>query len=121
MKWLLVLPVASVVGIALWFLVRRRPLCKLTLLEEHGEGLDFLVSARRTTIGSEESQDIVVSHPKIARHHAILTCDKKGILLRDCSRRGIRVNGHSVPEAMLVPGDRIELADQVVLLFSGPA
>jgi hypothetical protein len=96
----------------------RRPLGKLTLREGDGTGLEFLLTTKEVTIGSEEGQTVVVSHPKVSRIHATLTWEDDRFVLRDRSKRGTSVNGEPIDEKILRSGDLISLADSVDLIFT---
>lgn len=116
----LVLVLALFLGLAglLYRRFRPRPIGKLTLREGASLGLDFPITDRETTIGSEEGQTVVVSHPKVSRRHAVLTYENGSFVLRDCSQHGVRVNGVSAKEATLRSGDLIRLGESVDVIFT---
>jgi len=113
---LILLGVAAAVA---WKRFRPRPLFKLTLREEGGAGLEFVIRDRVATIGTEEGQSIVVSHPKVSRNHAEVEMQPDGsFVIRDRSKFGVRVNGEPVKEAPLHSGDLIRLGDSIDLIFT---
>lgn len=115
----LVLLVVVVAGAGLWWWRRSRPLAKLALREGETIGLEFPLSSRETTIGSEAGQTVVVSHPRVSRHHAVIARTEDGVfVLRDRSKHGTTVNGEEVSEHELRSGDLIRLADSVDLIFT---
>ena len=115
--WIALLLVVVAVGAAV-AVRRNRPLYKLTLREGETGGLDFPVRDREATIGSEEGQTIVVSHPRVSGHHAVLSREEGRVILRDRSTQGTSVNGRRVKEQELKSGDLISLADSVDLIFT---
>lgn len=105
-------------ALAAWFVLRPRPLGKLTLKEGQEIGLDFLIYGKSTTIGSEEGQTVVISHPRVSRHHADLDLEDGQFVMRDRSKQGITVNGRPITEVTLRSGDLIRLAESVDLIFT---
>ena len=112
--------VAGVVAAAgVWWWLRSRPLAKLALREGGTTGVEFPLTARETTIGSEAGQTVVVSHPRVSRHHAVIARTDEGtFVLRDRSKHGTAVNGAPVTEHVLESGDLIRLAGAVDLIFT---
>jgi pSer/pThr/pTyr-binding forkhead associated (FHA) protein len=104
--------------LVLRFRLRPRPIGKLTLREGQSLGLDFPITTRETTIGSEEGQTVVISHPRVSRRHAVLSYEGGRFVLRDCSQHGVRVNGDPVREAVLRSGDLIRLGESVDVIFT---
>jgi pSer/pThr/pTyr-binding forkhead associated (FHA) protein len=115
---LAVLAVAVLAAVLWWLFLRPRPICKLTLREGDGVGLEFLITDRAATIGSEEGQTVTVSHPRVSRQHAVLNLEDGQFVLRDRSKQGTRVNGQQVSEAVLRSGDLISLGDSIDLIFT---
>lgn len=104
-----------------WFRGRkRRPLCTLTLREGQGLGLAFPITTPEATIGSEEGQTVVISHPKVSRLHAVLHLEDGRFVLRDKSHHGTRVNSEPVKEVVLRSGDLIRLGESVDVIFTWP-
>jgi pSer/pThr/pTyr-binding forkhead associated (FHA) protein len=59
------------------------------------------------------STDCEISHadPRLSRRHAEISVTADGVVVRDLqSRNGIRVNGRPVQEAVLQPGDAVQVA-----------
>jgi pSer/pThr/pTyr-binding forkhead associated (FHA) protein len=115
---LVLLAVLGVAAVIAWRHVRPRPVFKLTLREGEGAGLDFVIRQKVATIGSEEGQTVVVSHPKVSRRHAVVEMRGEDFVIRDLSRFGIRVNGEGAKEAALHSGDLIRLGDSIDLIFT---
>jgi len=64
-----------------------------------------------TTIGRDQSNDIVLPDSSVSRHHAEIVCEPEGVRVRDLkSHNGIKVNGVPRQEACLQPGDRLEIS-----------
>jgi pSer/pThr/pTyr-binding forkhead associated (FHA) protein len=114
-----VLAVLVAAGLAAWWHLRPRPLAKLTLREGGTMGVEFPLSTKESTIGSEAGQTVVVSHPRVSRHHAVVARTDDGqFVLRDRSKHGTTVNGVAVGEHVLRSGDLIRLAESVDLVFT---
>jgi DNA-binding NtrC family response regulator len=61
-------------------------------------------------VGSEESNDIVLTDHTVSRKHLEIERTPRGLLLRDLgSRNGTFVGGRLVLQAFVEPGDRIDL------------
>jgi hypothetical protein len=70
----------------------------------------------RQTLGRAPECTIVVIHPRVSRLHAEVERRGSCLTVRDCqSRHGLRVNGEPREQAPLGPGDRLGLADWVVM------
>ena len=124
MREFLPVVLALVLAGASWYWWRRfrpRVLCTLALREGAGLGLEFPVTARVATIGSEEEHTVVISDPKVSRRHAVLSLEGGDFVLRDCSQHGTRVNGAPVQEVVLHSGDLIRLGESVDVIFTRPA
>jgi pSer/pThr/pTyr-binding forkhead associated (FHA) protein len=117
--WMWIAPVVVLAAALAAWRLRPRPVAKLTLREGDGPGLEFPLSGRPATIGSEEGRTVVVSHPRVSGLHATLSRDDGGrFVLHDRSKRGTKVNGEPVREAVLESGDLIRLADSIDLIFT---
>lgn len=116
--WLPVLLVALL--FALWGLVRwsRRVRFKLSVREGDGLGTEFLVRGREATIGRDDDQTVVVSHPQVSRHHAVIVWEGGDYVLKDRSKHGLEVNGRSVETTPLRSGDLISVGAAVDLIFT---
>src|SRR5260370_5765200 len=75
----------------------------------------------RLTIGRDPSSDIFVDDTRVSRHHADLIHHRLDWSIVDIgSTNGTYVNGARVREAVLPPGDRIQLGD-IQLVLKRPA
>jgi DNA-binding NtrC family response regulator len=73
-------------------------------------------------IGTERSNQLVLTDPKVSRFHARITADDRGLLLVDrTSANGTWVGGMRVREAYLVDGARLELGDTAIVVRVGGA
>ena len=80
------------------------------LVLDDGRTQRELVVKERMTIGRDPSCDISDSDPRLSRRHAELLATTRGLVVRDLdSRNGIRLNGRAVQEAVLAPGDLVEI------------
>ena len=67
-------------------------------------------SAAEVTVGSAESNTLVLTDPTVSRHHFVLQVGPEGIVLRDLdSTNGTTVGGFRVGSAWLKPGAIITL------------
>ena len=70
------------------------------------------------TVGRDPGCDISDSDPRLSRRHAEFVATANGLVVRDLeSRNGVRVNGRTVQEATLSPGDLVEIAHLAVRFF----
>ena len=68
------------------------------------------VSNQSISIGREDDNDIVLPDLSVSRHHASLTYDQEGFLIRTTSAsNGLLVNGFNVQQWRLQEGDSIQL------------
>jgi hypothetical protein len=85
------------------------------LVLDDGRSQRELVLREKMTVGRDAACDISDSDPRLSRKHAEFLATTHGLLVRDLqSRNGIRVNGRTVREASLNPGDLIEIAHLTV-------
>ena len=85
------------------------------LVLDDGRSQRDLVIRERMTVGRDPSCDISDSDPRLSRRHAEFVATSQGLVIRDLeSRNGIRLNGRSVREATLSPGDLVEIAHLTV-------
>ncbi len=71
-------------------------------------------------IGSDRTNQLVLTDPKVSRFHARITADDHGLLLADRgSANGTWVNGIRVREAYLADGARLELGDTAIVVRVG--
>jgi len=93
------------------------------LVLDDGRSQRELVLRERMTVGRDPGCDISDSDPRLSRRHAEFLATATGLVVRDLeSRNGVRVNGRTVPEATLSPGDLVEIAHlRVRFLDDSPA
>lgn len=85
------------------------------LVLDDGRSQRELVIRERMTVGRDPACDVSDADPRLSRRHAEFLATTQGLVVRDLeSRNGIRVNGRSVREATLTPGDLIEIAHLTV-------
>lgn len=83
---------------------------------------EVALDGRPVTIGRAADADVVVADPLVSRHHARLAGRGGRLVLTDLgSTNGTRVNGEAVREAVVGPGDRVEIgATRLVLVPPQP-
>ena len=64
------------------------------------------------TVGRSESCDVVVSHPRVSRHHLIVRPTADGWRAQCAEGRSMLVNGHAQTSAILIGTSRIRLIDE---------
>jgi hypothetical protein len=84
---------------------------------------DVELDGRPLTIGRGADADVVLGDPLVSRRHARLAPRSGRLILADLgSTNGTRVNGEAVREAVVGPGDRIELGStRLEIVLPGPA
>jgi pSer/pThr/pTyr-binding forkhead associated (FHA) protein len=69
-------------------------------------------------IGRHPDCDVRLDLPQISRRHCCLALASDRLLIRDLgSRNGVRVNGRSISEMVLQPGDEIAIAQVIFRLI----
>jgi len=115
--WLpLVAALVVAVGAGAIVVVRHLPVGRV----RGAPGTDGAVPVTRAglTIGAAVGNGLVVGHPRISRHHAVIRLEKGRIVLVDLrSSNGTKVNGRRVTTAPLRDGDRILLAEAVEMIW----
>jgi FHA domain len=67
------------------------------------------------TVGRDPSCDLSDADPRLSRRHAEFNITPRGLVVKDLeSRNGVRVNGRLTREALLAPGDLVEIAHLTV-------
>lgn len=96
------------------------PPARLVMITPPAPGAEFVLTSEKVRIGRAEDLDIWVNHRSISREHAEIQKEPDGGLrLIDLgSANGVRVNGNDVQNALLAPGDVVELG-QVRFRFVG--
>jgi len=85
------------------------------LVLDDGRTQRELVLKERMVVGRDPACDITDSDPRLSRRHAEFVAGPDGLSVRDLdSRNGVRVNGRLVREAMLSPGDLVEIGHLAV-------
>jgi len=81
----------------------------LVISDANGERRIPLVGS--VVVGRDPACEIYDSDPLLSRRHAEFLLTARGTTVKDLnSRNGIQVNGVSVPEALLRPGDVVQIA-----------
>lgn len=71
---------------------------------------DVALDGRPLTIGRAADADVVIADPLVSRRHARLVSRGGRLLLSDLgSTNGTRVNGEAIREAVVGPGDHVEI------------
>jgi hypothetical protein len=98
---------------------RRGPRARLVRLEGDRRRGATPLSDAPLTLGRDPACDIVLEPSRVSRQHARIEPGAEGYVLTDlASANGTVVNGQRVHGAVeLRPGDHIELADEVTLIY----
>ena len=90
-------------------------LAKLVLSLPKGGKREFVLPNTTVTLGRETTNDILLYDPKVSRVHTRIDFSGKNYILIDLgSANGSRVNGSRVKQAVLKPGDEIQLGDSTL-------
>jgi len=115
---------AIAAGVPLWkALTSRVTVRELEMLEGPDPGEVFRLEKEKTSLGAIAPEaDIVIADPfrKISRRHCEIVRSGGHYFLTDTSTNGTSINGKPAPKGqpvLLKKGDRIELAEDVVLRF----
>lgn len=96
------------------------PPARLVMLTPPAPGAEFAISRPRLRLGRAEDLDVWVNHRSISREHAEVVNDNGQFRITDLgSANGMRVNGADTRQAVLSPGDVVELG-QVRFRFVAP-
>jgi pSer/pThr/pTyr-binding forkhead associated (FHA) protein len=83
---------------------------KLVLLEDNNPTQEFELNKNTITVGRAMTNDITLVDARVSRNHARVEFGAQGARLLDLgSSNGTRVNGVSVKQTLLAPGDTINL------------
>jgi pSer/pThr/pTyr-binding forkhead associated (FHA) protein len=92
------------------------------LVVDDGRHRRELLLAGRMIVGRDPACEISHGDPRLSRRHAEFDVTAEGVRVRDLqSRNGIRVNGATVDEALLKPGDSVQIAHLVLQFVEGDA
>jgi hypothetical protein len=88
----------------------QRPAVATARYALRGQGIDVELTDAGVVIGRSRRCDIVLTDPNVSRQHAEVRLSGPQAVLRDLgSTNGTRVNRRAVTQAVLQPGDRIEV------------
>ena len=77
----------------------------------------FKLGAANTNKFDERDHDILLEDPAVSKSHAMIFAHPHGLSVADLmSTNGIKVNGQTVNDASLKPGDRLRIG-KTLLLF----
>lgn len=95
------------------------PLAMLREIGPDGTDRQIVLDGRPLTIGRANDNGLVLRDSRVSRHHARLQARRGTLVMTDLgSSNGSRVNGITVQEVVLGPGDRIQLGDTVLVVDS---
>jgi len=87
---------------------------QFAIVEGPDEGTRYEFRQKEINVGSEFSNDLILSHPEIAPHHFRIVEDKEEIFLEDVgSGIGIKLNGLFVSRGPLHNGDELQVGPYV--------
>lgn len=90
---------------------------KLLVKDQQGEREVLLIDT--VAVGRDPRCDISLADPLLSRRHAEFVASGETVVVRDLSsRNGILVNGRRLPEAVLRPGDVVQIAQLAVTFLS---
>ncbi|MEM9491524.1 MAG: sigma 54-interacting transcriptional regulator [Myxococcota bacterium] len=86
--------------------------CRLTVLAGPDAGQSVELARSRVRVGAVEGCDLILSDPRVSRHHFEIQLDDEGYRLRDLdSTNGTFVAGHRVRDVYLNPSSSIYVGD----------
>jgi hypothetical protein len=90
------------------------------LVVDDGRTARELLLVGTMTVGRDPDCEISHKDPRLSRRHAEFAVGDDGVIVRDLdSRNGIRVNGTPVKDAVLQPGDVVQIAQLTVRFIDG--
>jgi predicted component of type VI protein secretion system len=90
------------------------------LVVDDGGSARELLLVGTMVVGRDPDCEISHKDPRLSRRHAEFSIGDAGVIVRDLdSRNGIRVNGGAVKEAVLQPGDVVQIAQLTVHFVDG--
>jgi len=85
------------------------------------DGREYAVPASGLRIGRDAASDVVVPGTDVSRHHADLSVDPSGYVLRDASANGVFINGARIGDAQLLRrGDVVRIGGEEFRFYSDP-
>lgn len=88
---------------------------KLVLINPDSPDQEFELAKANISIGRALTNDLTLDDARISRLHARLDYGEKGVTLEDLgSSNGTHVNGTRIERVTLIPGDVIEIGNQVL-------
>ncbi|HEY8431975.1 MAG TPA: sigma 54-interacting transcriptional regulator [Sandaracinaceae bacterium] len=89
---------------------------RLLVTDGPDRGLEVEIPATKLTIGTAETNDLVLTDSTVSRRHCILSVEGDRYVVRDLdSTNGTIVDGTPVREAFLAPAARIRLGDTEIV------
>jgi pSer/pThr/pTyr-binding forkhead associated (FHA) protein len=97
------------------------PRTVLRVLAPGGSAREVALDGRPLTIGRATDVEVVLADPLASRRHARLSSRAGRLMISDLgSTNGTRLNGDAVREAVVVPGDRIEIGATRLEIVAAP-
>ena len=83
---------------------------RLTILSGLAKGAVYDLSGRQVLVGRADESDIVLEDTDVSRRHVVLVLEGTEYRVRDLGAiNGIRINGKTVTEGKLAPGDSLDI------------
>jgi hypothetical protein len=96
------------------------PAARLLVRGPGEPGRVVLLTGAVLRIGRSPDNDLVLADGRVSRHHGRIAARAGALVFTDLgSTNGSRVNGESVIEVVIGPGDRIKVGDTVLEIRSG--
>ena len=81
----------------------------------------YPLASGRTHIGIDPTNEVVLSDRYVSHHHCVIDLNDDGALVTDLgSRNGTCINGRSIQQASLLPGDRLTIGLTELVLSEKP-
>jgi len=81
----------------------------------------YPLASGRTHIGIDPTNEVVLSDRYVSHHHCVIDLSDDGALVTDLgSRNGTCINGKSIQQASLLPGDRLTIGLTELVLSEKP-
>ena len=107
-----VIPAVALTAAAGVWVTRRSSSGRLIVVAGPSVGEVFPIRGAKTRIGALEDNEIVLRCDTVSRRHAAVHVHRGRVEIEDLnSANGTQVNGRSIQNSPLEPGDRIRLAD----------